>query len=155
MFSALFSFLGGSVFRMILGEVSDWLKKKQEHAQEMDRMRLESSLEAERHSRDMDRIRLQYDLKVQEVKVIGDIAVEKAAADAFTEAMKHANQPTGIRWVDGWNASIRPAAATIALALWILALGQAGFITNDWDRELIGAIFGFFFADRALGKKGK
>ena len=31
MFSALFSFLGGSVFRMIWGEISSFIEKKQEH----------------------------------------------------------------------------------------------------------------------------
>lgn len=32
MFSALFSFLGGSVFRMIWGEVANFVQKKQDHA---------------------------------------------------------------------------------------------------------------------------
>ena len=41
MFSALFSFLGGSVFRMIWGEVSSFIEKRQEHAQEIERMRLQ------------------------------------------------------------------------------------------------------------------
>ena len=39
MFSALFSFLGGSVFRMVWGEVSTWVTAKQDHAHENEKMK--------------------------------------------------------------------------------------------------------------------
>lgn len=155
MFSALFSFLGGSVFRMIWGEVANFVQKKQDHAHELEMQRLQADLEAGRHARDMERIKLQSDLNVKEVTVMGDLAIQKVEADAFVEAIKASAVPTGVRWVDAWNGSIRPAAATIALCLWVLALGRAGFITGDWDRELVGVILGFYFADRSLGKRGK
>lgn len=155
MFSALFSFLGGSVFRMIWGEVSSYFKAKQEHAQEIERMRLQNDLEAARAERDAARIRLQSDLNVREVQVAGDLAVAKTEADAFVEAMKNAFVPTGINWVDAWNHSIRPAAATICLSLWAIALARNGFVIADWDRELVGVILGFYFADRSLTKRGK
>lgn len=155
MFGALFSFLGGSVFRMIWGEVASFLQKKQDHAHEQQMARLQSELEGQRHERDMARIRLQSDLNVKEVQVMGDVAIQAKEADAFVEAIKAAATPTGVRWVDAWNGSIRPAAATIALCLWVLALANAGFITAEWDRELVGVILGFYFADRALGKRGK
>lgn len=153
--SALFSFLGGSAFRMIWGEIAAWMNKKQDHAHEMDMMRLQSTLEAERHTRNLEQLRLAADLKLTEVRVAGDLAIEKAAADAFTEAQKTLRAPSGIKWVDGWNGSIRPAMATIALALWVFALAKAGFVTGDWDRELIAGILGFYIADRTLAKRGK
>lgn len=155
MFSALFSFLGGSVFRMIWGEVASFIQKKQDHAHELEMSRLQADLEAGRHSRDLERIRLQSDLKVTEVKVMGDVAIQGKEMDAFIEGIKAAAIPTGVKWVDAWNGSIRPAAATVSLCLWVFALGKAGFITNDWDRELVGVILGFYFADRSLGKRGK
>ena len=154
-FSALFSFLGGSAFRMIWGEVAAWMNKKQDHAQELDRMRLQDELEKGRHGRDMDRLKLQSELNVKEVQVMGDLAIQKTEAEAFVEAMKTAMKPIGIKWVDAWNGSIRPAMATIALAMWILALYRAGFIAGDWDRELIAGILGFYIADRTLAKRGK
>ena len=40
MITALLSFLGGNVFRMIFGEVIAYLNKKQDHAQEIDRLKL-------------------------------------------------------------------------------------------------------------------
>lgn len=155
MFGALFSFLGGSVFRMVWGELAGYFKAKQEHAQEIERMRLQGELEAQRFERDQSRIKLQSDLNVREVTVAGDLAIQKTEAEAFVEAMKTAMKPVGIAWVDAWNGSIRPAAATISLCLWVLALANAGFIIADWDRELVGVILGFYFADRSLGKRGK
>lgn len=155
MFSSLFAFLGGSAFRMVWGEVSAYFTRRQEHAQELDRMTLQDNLERGRHDRDMDRIRLQADLKVQEVKVVGDLAIEKAETDAFAEAIKAAAKPIGIFFVDAWNGSIRPAMATIALAMWVLALYRAGFVPSQWDRELIAGILGFYIADRTLMKRGK
>lgn len=155
MMGALFSFLGGSVFRMIWGEVSSWINKRQDHQHEMEMATLQAQLEDQRHTRDMARIKLQSDLNVKEVQVMGDVAIAKTEADAFVAAIKAAAVPTGVAWVDAWNGSIRPAAATIALCLWVFALAHAGFITNDWDRELVGVILGFYFADRTLGKRGK
>lgn len=153
--SALFSFLGGSAFRMIWGEVAAWLNKKQDHAYELQRLEAEGRMEAARHERDMERVRLQADLKVAEVKVVGDAAVSQLEAQAFVEAMKNSQKPTGVKWVDAWNGSIRPAMASIALLLWVFALAKAGFVTGDWDRELIAGILGFYIADRTLAKRGK
>lgn len=152
---AILSFLGGSAFRMVWGEVSAYFTRRQEHAQEIERMRLQNELEATRHGRDMDRIKLQSDLKVNEVKVMGDVAVQATEANAFVEAIKAAAKPIGIWWVDAWNGSIRPAMATVALAMWVLALYRAGFIPSEWDKELIAGILGFYIADRTLAKRGK
>ena len=35
MFEALISFLGGSVFRMVWGEIASWYSKKMDHEHEM------------------------------------------------------------------------------------------------------------------------
>lgn len=153
--SALLSFLGGSVFRMIWGEVADFVKKRQEHAQEMERARFEADQDEKRHERELARISLQSQLKVEEVRVVGDVAVQKAEADAFVEAMRNASKPTGIKWVDAWNGSIRPAAASIAIFLWVLALNAQGYAMTEWDREIVGVVLGFFFADRSLAKRKK
>jgi hypothetical protein len=152
---ALLSFLGGSVFRMVWGEVAAFFTRRQEHAHEQETMRLQADLEAGRHERDMARIRLQADLKVQEVKVVGDMAIQGKEADAFVEAIKAAAKPIGIFFVDAWNGSIRPAMATVALAVWVLTMYRAGFLPTEWDRELIAGILGFYIADRTLAKRGK
>lgn len=155
MFSALFSFLGGAAFRMIWGEIAAWLNKRQEHQQEVELMRLQADLDQRRHEREQERVRLQAELGIKEIQTAGDVAVEKAEADAFTEAVKALRKPTGIKWVDAWNASITPAAATIALLLWCLSLYKLGFVPGEWDKELIAGVLGLYIADRRLQKRGK
>jgi len=152
MFSALLSFLGGSAFRYVIGRVIEYFEDKQEHEQELERIREQERIDAARHGRQQELIELQHKLGIQQIQVAGNIAVDKAAADAFTEAMKVANTPTGVPWVDGWNGSIRPAAASIALVLWVLNMAKAALILTEWDKNLIASILGYFFADRSIGK---
>jgi hypothetical protein len=155
MIEALFSFLGGSVFRMVWGEVSAWYNKKQDHAFEIERLRLQGDLDAAQHTRTQEMLRLQNELGIQmvEAKAEADIGVEEA--EAFTKAMQNAFKPTGWAFVDIWNGIIRPAAATIALTLWILKLNSQNWLMQEWDITLAGTVLGFFFADRSLGKRGK
>ena len=115
----LFFFLGGTAFRLIFGQVMEWLNKRQDHLHEMDMAELQSRLEGDRHTRDMDRIKLQSDLNVKEVVVQADAHVRASEAEAFIEAVKATQVKSGVTWVDGWNGAIRPAGATIALTLWL------------------------------------
>jgi hypothetical protein len=155
MLSALFSFLGGSVFRMIWGEVSAFVQKKQDHAFEIERMKLQTEMEDRAHQRTQEALRLQSELGIKTIEAQAEANVLTEEAQAFTVAMKNAMKPTGIYWVDAWNGIIRPAAATIALALWALKLVHQNFIMQDYDMEITGVVLGFFFADRSLGKRGK
>lgn len=152
-FSALLSFLGGATARAIIGHVIGWLEKKQNHAQEMDRMNLQERLDQAAHERNAAMVRLQSDLKLGEIKLVGEQAIGLSEADAFKEAMKVANTPTGIRWIDGWNGAIRPAAATIAVTLWLLKVLKAAWTLSAWDEQLLASILGYYFADRQLGKR--
>lgn len=155
MFGALFSFLGGSAFRMVWGEMSAYFTKRQEFANERETMRLQGELDAAAHGRMIELTRLQADLGVKTIEVQKDADVARAEAGAFAEAIRDAMKPTGIVWVDAWNGTIRPLAASIAIMLWVLALNEQGFKMGDWDKEIVGVILGFFFADRSLGKRGK
>jgi hypothetical protein len=103
----------------------------------------------------MEMLRLQSELGVKTIEAQAQANVATAEADAFTEAMKTAFQPTGIKFVDIWNGIIRPAAATIALCLWVAKLHTQGYSMEEWDIALAGTILGFFFANRELAKRGK
>ena len=155
MFAGLISFLGGSVFRMIWGEVSSFVTKRQDHQNEIEMMRVQAENEDKRQARDLERIRLQSNLKVTEVKVMGDLEVQKQDATAFIEAIRASSVPTGIQWVDAWNASVRPSYASVALLLWLFKIVNQGFVMDDFDSTLLATIAGFYFADRSLGKRGK
>ena len=155
MLSALISFLGGSVFRMVWGEVSAWMNKKQDHEHEIERMRLQSELDNQAHQRNQENLRLQAELNVRQIEVQSDSIVAQADADSFNTVMKEAFKPTGISFVDIWNGIIRPQFAQIALCLWFAKVVGQSFVMDEYDREMVGAILGFFVADRSLLRRGK
>lgn len=155
MLTAFFSFLGGSVFRMLWGEIANFLNKQQDHTFEIERMRLQADMDDRAHQRTQEAIRLQAELGVKTIAAQAESNVLTAEAEAFTEAMKNAFKPTGIYWVDTWNGIIRPAAATVALCMWVTKLWSQNFVMQAYDMEIMGVVLGFFFADRSLGKRGK
>jgi hypothetical protein len=155
MIEALFSFLGGSVFRMIWGEVSAWYNKRQDHAFELERLRLQTDIDDRAHQRNQEALRLQNELGIRTIEARMEADVATAEADAFVKAMENAFKPTGWAFVDIWNGIIRPTAATIALALWVMKLYSQNWMMQEWDITLAGTVLGFFFADRSLGKRGK
>jgi hypothetical protein len=155
MISAMITFLGGSAFRMIWGELSAWLTARQEHKHELARIQLQSELDAAQHARNLEAIRVQAELGVQTIRVQGEADLAREDAAAFRDAVAASNRPSGIAWVDAWNASVRPAFATVVLVLWLLILHRQGYAPSPWDLDMMAAVAGFFFADRTLGKRGK
>ena len=155
MLSALLSFLGGSVFRMLWGEISAFINKRQDQSHEILLLNLQREIDDRAHLRSQEMLRLQAELGLRVVEAQSQAAVDKVEADAFNEAIQRAFIPTGNSVVDVWNGVIRPAAATIALILWVAKLVSQDFKMAEWDMELTGAVLGFFFADRSLGKRGK
>jgi hypothetical protein len=111
--------------------------------------------DAEAHTRNMQMMQLQKQLGIEEVRVGGELAMEKVNAEAFVEAQKRAFSKTGIKFVDVWNGIIRPLFASLALMLWVLKVSQQDFVMDEWDRDLAAGVLGFFVADRTLGKRGK
>jgi len=152
--SAVLSFLGGSAFRMIWGEVSAWLTKRQDHAYEMDRMRLQADLDERAHQRRMESVRFEAEQQVKIIQVQAEAAVGQLEAEGWLEAVKATGRKVGVAWVDAWNAGIRPGLATwgiVMLTLEAFALAQI----NEGTASVIFAALGIFVADRTLGKKGK
>ena len=155
MLEAILSFLGGSFFRTVWGEVSAWYNKKQDQKFEIERMRLQSELDDRQHQRTQEALRLQSELGIKTIEAQAVANVATAEAEAFGRAMEQAFKPSGWAVVDVWNGVIRPSAATIALLLWVLKLNSQQWKMDDWDITLAGTVLGFFFADRSLGKRGK
>ncbi len=150
--SAILSFLGGAAFRMIWGQLASIWTKAQDHKHELAMLQLEAELDDKRHARDCERLRLQSELGVKEVVVQADADIARIEASAFMQAASRATERTGIYIADLWNGIIRPAAASIALYLWVVALNAQGWKMGDWDRELVGVIIGFYFASRVLSR---
>lgn len=154
MFSALLSFLGGSVFRMLWGEISHWLTEQQTHAHEMDRMRLQGELDAAQHARNLEAIRVQAELGVKTIEVQAQAAVSEIEAQGWLEAVKATAIKVGIAWVDAWNAVIRPGTATWAIAM-ITCSEFKLIILSEFAAAVCSAALGIFLADRNLAKRGK
>lgn len=154
MITALLSFLGGNVFRMIFGEIISAWNKKQDHAQEIERMRLQAELDAGQHGRNLEAIRVQADLGVKTIQVQSEAALDQIGAEGWLEAVKSTAIKTGLVWVDAWNAVIRPAVATWAIVM--MTLNEFGAITMSENTiALSGAALGIYLADRSLFKRGK
>lgn len=153
MFSALFSFLGGSVFRMIWGEVSEYINKRQDHKHEVEFMQIQMQMDERRAEIEFQRMKTASDLGIKEIEAKSDAEVEAKDADAFIAAMATVTAKTGNWFIDGWNGCIRPAAATTALLLWWFCLYTQGFILTEWDKELVGVILGFYFAHRVFASR--
>jgi hypothetical protein len=154
MITALFSFLGGSVFRLIFGEVMSMLNKKQDHAQEVERMQLQGQLDAAQQDRTQAGIKLQADLGIKTIQVQAESAIGQIEADGWLEAVKATGRSIGVAWVDAWNAAIRPAVATWSIGM--MTANYAGRIKlddNGWS--ICGLALGLYLASRDLFKRGK
>lgn len=155
MFSALLSFLGGSVFRMIWGELSAAWTKAQDHKYELAMLEIQGKLEAEKHARELESIRLQADLKVEVIRVQGEARALELDLQTFAKGVELTSTSTGFKLVDAWNASIRAALATGVMVLIGLHYWRAGWVLDVRGWELAGAILGLYTADRMLFRRGK
>lgn len=155
MFGALISFLGGNAFRMIFGEVVSFFTKKQDHALEIERMKLQGELDAAQHARNLEAIRVQNELGVKVIEVQRDADLDRIDANAWAQAVADVGKTTGIKFLDYWNGSVRPLLATLSIGVVVANIIANGFILSDWDRELVGAILGIYVADRSLARRGK
>ncbi len=154
MISALISFLGGSVFRMLWGEISAWLTKAQDHKHELDTMHLQAELDRGQHERNMESIRVQAELGVKTIQVQAEAAISELETQGWLEAVKGTTKTTGIRWVDAWNAMIRPGVASWAVVM--MTLGELHLMTlSENTLAITGAALGIYLADRNLMKRGK
>lgn len=155
MLTTILTFFGGSAFRMLWGEISGWLNKRQDHQFEIERLRLQAEMDAAQHARNLDAIRLQAELGVKTIEVAARGEVDKTEASAWLEAVRATGARSGIWLVDLWNGIIRPGLATICAALVVLHFYRAGWVLDEQGWALVGAVLGIYVADRTLFKRGK
>jgi hypothetical protein len=154
MITSILSFLGGSVFRMLWGEISAWLTKAQDHKHELDRMNLQAELDRGQHERQLESLKVQAALGVKTIQVQAEAAISELETQGWLEAVKGTTKTIGIAWVDGWNAVIRPGVATWAIIM--ITLGEFGVMVLSEDTLAVtGAALGIYLADRSLMKRGK
>lgn len=153
--SALISFLGGSAFRMVWGEVSSFITARQEHRYELAKMQAQGSLDAAQAERNMAAIKLQADLGVKTIEVSSDAEIGKIEVGAWQSAVEAVGRSTGLKWLDIANGTVRPLLAYLSILVVVIEIAVSGWFLTDWDRELVAAILGIYVADRTLVKRGK
>lgn len=111
--------------------------------------------------RQMEQAKLGHQHKLEEISVDADIAESKAL---YT----HASRDSGVKWVEGLRASVRPVityaffllfAVVKATGLYLMMhqdnLEVAEALLRIWDAEtaaLFAAVMSFWFGQRALSK---
>lgn len=150
----LISFLSGSIFRTVWGEISSFVTKNQDHKQSIELLNIEAKLGANKHAQDIELIATKQSLGISNTQNQVEVITGSSSADAWVEAGKGINTRTGVEWVDGWNQAIRPGVATIAVFSMIAEIIMLGHLT-DWHREVFSAALGIYLADRTLTKRGK
>lgn len=122
----------------------------------------------------LERMRIEADARIEESNnaiVAQEVAALREHLTAIIEAQA---RPTGIQWIDGFNAVLRPLAATLILilflataALYVVAMIRgytAGHITSltdladaIWTQSQLGfafeAMLGFLFGARQVRKQ--
>jgi len=115
--------------------------------------------------RQMEQMRLGHAQRLEEIAVEADIAESKAL-------YRHDSRPSGVKWVDGLRASVRPVITyaffllftTVKTAALYVLVNEQGLsiiqaLPQIWDPEtqaLFAAVMSFWFGQRALAKaRGK
>lgn len=154
--SALFSFLGSTFFRMAFGEITSYFNKKQEHEFEIERLKLQSAIDKATHERNLEALRVQSELGIKTITAQRDADIDRLDGQAVLSAVEATKVITGIKFVDAWNACIRPAGATLGLIILIGSVVQSNWVVTAAIFELVcGGMLGLYFGGRIMEKRGK
>lgn len=127
MFTALFTFFGGTAFRWIFGEVIGLIKERDSDKREIERMRLQFEQDAQRQQWQQAAIKAAADAGLKLVEAKAEASREEWSDRAFLAAVGATSKPSGIKWIDGFNALIRPELAQVSI---LLIVGNALFPTH-------------------------
>jgi len=106
--------------------------------------------------------------RIREIDQSGQWDQARGMLDAYRTALEAQGRPTGVAWVDALNSFVRPFTAYYFLSLYgvaklLLVIYAWGVQKVDlaalskviWtadDSAMFGAVMGFYFVDRQLGK---
>ena len=153
----LLSLLGGAVARLVPAGL-ELFKRAQDNKHELAMLAAQVELAKQ-----------QAEAKQQEIQLTADASVESTWASALLEAQKATVVQTGIRFVDGANALMRPlitfwwaivlytaAKTTLVASAWAggaSAAALAGLLITDFDKAIVGSVVSYWFVDRTLRKR--
>lgn len=156
MIETLLGILFGGIFRMA-PEVLKWLDRKDERKHELSMF--DKQLEADK---------LKGDQALAQINAQADASIGAAEIQAIIEATKAQGVQTGIKWVDAFNAIIRPLLALQWLiVLWpaVIIAGFALAVQTGADplvalkaafgvdeKAMAASVASFWLVDRSLRK---
>jgi len=164
MISGVISFLGGTAFRWLFGELIGFFKARQEHAQELERMRLSLDQEAQRHRWQQEAIAAQAAAGISVVEAQAEAASSSASDAAFLAAVQGVGAAASAAgdaakrgdWIGKFaafavalNAFIRPELAQVSIillaasAIWPSAIVLTGIVG-----DVVCASLGIFVGER-------
>jgi len=157
MLETLIGGLFGGVARLA-PVVTDLISKKMDHEHEL--KMLDKNIEFEK---------LKAAQQIEQTKLDGELKFDEKGLDALIEAQKAQATPTGVKWVDALNASVRPvltywwalvlySSVLVATAIINYAGGMDAThaILSVWgasERGIVSSIFSFWFLDRVFRKQ--
>lgn len=104
----------------LLPDIMKEVRESREHTRELARMDKTAELQ-------LKMLEAKTDAKLAEVE--GQVYVEEMKAfGRQMEAIYKAQQPVGIKWVDGFNAMIRPTTAMLLMLMFVVTAGM--YITS-------------------------
>jgi hypothetical protein len=155
----------------LLPDIFKEIKESREHGRELERMNKQSEIQ-------LKMIEKQTDGKLAEIE--GNVAVEEMRA--FSKQMDNiynSSKPIGIKFVDAWNALLRPITVTLIIFLFIATssmyvwgvLGLVGMteggitiqvaatmiwgsLIGDSIQSVLGYLFGYRSTKGRIGAKG-
>ena len=152
----LLGMLGGGVFRLI-PFVVDFFKQKNDQAHELAMTQLQLQIDAAKAVQAIDLAHAQ-----------AGIALNQGEMEAWGKAIDGQSKLTGIAWLDGLSASVRPMLTyywcvglygsskvilvTVAYQSGAALSAYVPILITEFDRSVIGSMLGFWFVDRALRK---
>jgi len=152
--SGLLSLFGGA-FTRLFGGVFEYFTTKQNNQHELDMIDKQIALATVQHSQ-----------KMEEISAQGEADVDVEWAKALDTALQPVK--TGVPFIDGLNAAIRPIMAiwwclvmyTVYKGFIIYAAATANtpasqmatIIVSSFDLDIVGSIIGFWYVDRHLRK---
>ncbi len=152
-FSAAISTILG-IFGGLLPDIWKEVRESRDHARQLELMQMQSELQLKMLDKQLDGklAEIQANLVIEEVRAFGE----------QMKAIYKQQAPVGVKWIDGFNALIRPAtcAALVLLFLFISGAFTYGVISRmdltlpeDWA-NLATILLGSFIGDAIGGALG-
>tara|TARA_R110000868_G_scaffold936_1_gene7113 strand:- start:6098 stop:6607 length:510 start_codon:yes stop_codon:yes gene_type:complete len=124
--STLLGFLGGA-----LPDLIKELRDSRSHSRELDFLQ-------KQHDLQLERMKLEAGSKMREAEQSLLVEEVRATREHMTAIIENQAKPTGIAWIDGFNALLRPMAAFLILIMFIITAG--GFVGSVLSQYSAGEI---------------